>query len=263
MIRLLRLTALLGAGNAFAADWSVDERLAQEFAKADLAGVFALLDGDTGRFVTNDVKRAHAPFLPASTFKILNSLVALDTGVVADEHEVINWDGVDRGSPGWNCDHSLESAFKASAVWFYQEMARRIGEERMAHWVRIAGYGNADIRGAIDTFWLEGALRITANEQLLFLQRFRDGGLLFSSRTQDIVRRIMIVEEAPRHVLRAKTGWALRGEGPIGWYVGWVERDGHAFYFALNCDLPRERDGSVRIKVARACLRVLSVLPPE
>lgn len=263
MIRAIIFAALLASAGARAADWVVDDRLKPLFAAEDLRGVFVLLDREEDRFITNDPLRARRPFLPASTFKILNSLISLEVGAVADELEVVKWDGTDRGSPGWNRDHSLESAFKASAVWFYQEMARRIGEDRMAHWVRLAQYGNTDIAGGIDLFWLEGTLRITAEEQVLFLEHLRDGRLPFSQRVQDIVRRVMIVEETPTHVVRAKTGWALRGEeGPTGWYVGWVERDGRAWYFALNCDLPRERDGRVRLRIARACLRALSVLPP-
>jgi beta-lactamase class D len=259
---MIVLAALFAAGGTRATDWVADERLAPLFAKEDLRGVFVLLDRENDRFITNDPERARRAFLPASTFKILNSLIALEERAVADDGDVIAWDGTDHGSPGWNRDHSLASAFKASAVWFYQEMARRVGEERMVYWARVANYGNADTGGGIDRFWLDGALRITAEEQLLFLERLRDGRLTFSRRAQDTVLRIMIVEEAPTHTIRAKTGWALRGEhGPIGWYVGWVERDGRAWYFALNCDLPRERDGRVRIRVAHACLTELSVLP--
>ncbi|HEY5552339.1 MAG TPA: class D beta-lactamase [Opitutaceae bacterium] len=263
MIRPIIVAAFLASAGARATEWVVDERLAPPFAQEDLRGVFVLLDREGERFITNDPVRARRPFLPASTFKILNSLIALEERAVADEHEVLAWDGTDHGSSGWNRDHSLESAFKASAVWFYQEMARRVGEERMAHWLRLAEYGNAGIAGGIDLFWLEGALRITAEEQLLFLERLHDGHVPFSQRVQDTVRRVMIAEEKSTHAVRAKTGWALRGEeGPTGWYVGWVERDGRAWFFALNCDLPRERDGRVRIRVARACLKALSVLQP-
>lgn len=262
MKRAIASVLLVVASGAHAATWTVDERLGPLFANEDVQGVFVLLDRESDRFITNDPGRARRPFLPASTFKIMNSLVALEESVVADEHKVIAWDGTDHGSPGWNRDHSLETAFKASAVWFYQEMARRIGDERMAHWVRLAGYGNTDTGGGIDRFWLDGALRITAEEQLLFLERLHRGELPFSPRTREIVLRVMIAEETPTHTLRAKTGWALRGaEGPTGWWVGWVERGGRSWYFALNCDLPRERDGRVRLRVARACLRVLSVLP--
>jgi beta-lactamase class D len=257
------LVAMLTAIGAHGAQWVVDERLAPLFADEDLRGVFVLLDRENDRFTTNDPARARRPFLPASTFKVLNSLIALEEGAVKDEHEMLKWDGTDHGSPGWNRDHSLESAFKASAVWFYQEMARRVGDERMAHWLRLARYGSADTSGGIDSFWLDGGLRITAEEQVLFLERLHRGELAFSQRTKEIVLRVMIVEQTPTHTLRAKTGWALRGdEGPTGWWVGWVERDGRPSYFALNCDLPRERDGRVRLRVARACLRTLSVLPP-
>lgn len=261
--RTILLTVLLAASGARATEWITDERLAPIFAREEFAGVFVMLDPVNDRIVTNDPVRARRAFPPASTFKILNSMIALEERAVADEHEFLRWDGTDHGSIGWNRDHCLETAFKASAVWFYQEMARRVGPERMEHWVKLSGYGNGDIRGGIDVFWLEGSLRISAEEQVRFLQGFHDGKLPFSRHVQDIVRRVMIVEETSAHVLRAKTGWALRGEdGPTGWWVGWVEKGGRVWYFAINGDLPRERDGRVRMRVARACLAELAVLPP-
>ena len=81
-------------------------------------------------------------FLPASTFKVFNSLVALQTGAVADEHTIILWDSVER-RPEWNVDMDMATAIERSCVPWYQEVARRAGAERMQHWLDTVHYGNA------------------------------------------------------------------------------------------------------------------------
>ena len=187
-----------------------------------VAGTALIFDEASNRYLVFDRKRAETRFSPASTFKIFNAMVALETGAVKDEYEVIRWDGVERQFPDWNRDHSLASGMKFSVVWFYQEMARRAGQQRMQHWIDEAGYGNRDIGGGIDRFWLSGALRISAVEQIGFLRRLAAGTLPFSARSQETVRRITIQESAPDYVLHGKTGWAMhediqREDGP--WLV--------------------------------------------
>jgi len=224
-------------------------------------GTFLLYDLARDRLEVHDAARADRPFLPASTYKILNALVALETGAVSDEHEVIAWDGVDRGNDGWNRDHDLESAFKASAVWFYQAVARRIGQERMQHWVELAGYGNRDTSGGIDRFWLDGALRITPREELEFLVRLYANELPFSRRAMDVVKRVMIVEEGPGYVLRGKTGWAQSSDPDVGWYVGWVERDDGPRFFVINIDIVGDKDADARRAITRAILAERGFIP--
>ncbi|CAN5877731.1 hypothetical protein BH23GEM9_BH23GEM9_08400 [soil metagenome] len=225
-------------------------------------GAFVLYDAAADRFMVHGPERAARGFLPASTFKILNSLIALEVGAVRDEHEVIPWDGVDRGD-WWNGDQALTRAFQRSSVWVYQELARRIGEARMREWVNRAGYGNADIGGGLDRFWLEGALRISPEEQVDVLRRLHAGTLPFSERSQSIVRRLMLFDEGSDHVIRAKTGWARPGGLQLGWLVGWVERGEDTYFFAThiesrNPDIPMQR---AQREITRGALRELGVLP--
>ena len=163
--------------------------------------------------------RADQEFLPASTFKIPNSLIALETGVIADEREVLKWDGQKRSVPEWNKDHDMRSAIAVSAVWFYQELARRVGAKRMQEWIDRIGYGNRDLSGGIDQFWLTGGLRITARQQIEFLRRLYADELPFSARTRRIVKDILVLERTAEYVLRGKTG--LAGARPAG---GWLVR---------------------------------------
>lgn len=244
----------------------VRESLGRHFERYEVAGTFVLHDIERDRRVRYDPERAATRFIPASTFKVFNSLVALETGVVDGPETAFAWDGVDRGSSGWNRDQTLRTAFQRSAVWVYQEVARRIGEDRMRAYVRREGYGNGDIDGGIDRFWLDGDLRISADEQVDLLRRLYREELGFSSRTMRIVKEIMILERTPTYTVRGKTGWAGPQEegGPqVGWLVGWVERGEEAYFFAMNLDATRPGFPmrEAREEITFGILEELGVLP--
>lgn len=231
------------------------------FEEAGVEGTIVIRDLSTGRTQVYDPERAATRFLPASTFKIPNSLISLETGVVHGTDEVLPWDGEERWVKAWNRDHDMASAIEVSAVWFYQELARRVGEERMRLWLERLGYGNRDVGGGIDRFWLDGDLAISPLEQVDFLSRLARRELPFSAETTDAVHRILVsredADQAPGRVLRAKTGWAVRGEGPqIGWWVGWVTHaDGRTYVFATNLTIEdEENDVAARKGVTRAIL---------
>jgi beta-lactamase class D len=191
-------------------------------------------------------ERLDSAFLPASTFKIINSMIALETEVIKDENEIIKWDSIDRGNDNWNRDQNLESGLKYSAVWFYQELARRIGEERMKYWVEASDYGNKNINGGIDVFWLRGDIRISSNQQIDFLKKLYFNQLPFSQKNQEIVKRIMIVDQTADYTIRAKTGWAARIDNQIGWYVGYLEKGENVYFFTVNIDIKNSDDAAKR-----------------
>ena len=232
------------------------------FEAFNVEGAFVLYNLNADAYVVYNRARCSQQFIPASTFKILNALIALETGVIADENEVIAWDGVDRGYAPWNQDHDLRTATEHSAVWFYQELARRIGRDRMQHYVDAVGYGNRDISGEIDSFWLEGGLRISPDEQIEFLRRLYADDLPFSARSMTIVKDIITLEETDDYTLRAKTGWAQRVHPQIGWFVGYVEKDGDVHFFATNVEsaTPDEHFGSSKVEITKEILRDLQVI---
>jgi beta-lactamase class D len=222
--------------------------LAARLHEAGYTGAFVVFDPARERLFVSDPELAERRLLPASTFKILNSLIALETGVADGPGFTLAWDGVDRGGAEWNQDLDLATAFRVSAVWYYQELARRIGPERMAEYVRAAEYGNADSSGPVDGFWLAGPLAISAREQvelLARLERWRaDASGPFSPATvATFLDEVMVERRDSTAVIRAKTGWGrsqdLRDparagfQGHVGWYVGSRERAGARVYFAL------------------------------
>lgn len=231
------------------------------FQQANVKGTFILYDLKKDQYLVYNSKRANTRFIPASTFKIFNSLVALETGSVKDENEVIKWDGVKREFPQWNRDQTMRTAIKDSVVWFYQELARRIGQERMQHYINLAGYGNRDISGGIDQFWLQGGLRISPKEQIDLLVKLQGNELAFSQRTMNIVKDILINEKTNNYVLRGKTGWASKFTPQVGWYVGYLQRgDNVPYFFAINMDITKPEDIKARIAITKSILQDMGLL---
>ncbi|WP_197064841.1 class D beta-lactamase [Leptolyngbya sp. KIOST-1] len=244
---------------------AVEEGFARHFQELGVEGSIIIHDLNQNVTYEHNRDRNRQPFLPASTFKILNSLIALETGVVQSDLAILTWDGIERMIPAWNRDQNLRTAFSLSTVWFYQVLARRIGHDRMQQWVSAAGYGNQTIGSpaAIDSFWLEGDLRITPQQQIEFLQRLYHNDLPFSEAAIAMVKDIMIVERTPDYTLRAKTGWAGYGvadQTQIGWYVGYLEQGDNVYLFATNADMRQDSDGPARLELTRRCLNDLNLL---
>jgi beta-lactamase class D len=211
--------------------------LAQNLQEAKSEGCFILYDLKRDRYIRYNSQHCQKRFIPASTFKIFNSLVALETKAIADENTVIAWDGVSNQSfPTWNQDQTMRTAFTRSVVWFYQDLARRIGKERMTKYIQAASYGNQDIEDKIDTFWLNGKLRISPEEQIKFLVRLYKEDLPFSPAVMQTVKDVMVIERQDNYTLRGKTGWGQDVDSMknIGWYVGYLERDNNVYFYALN-----------------------------
>lgn len=197
-------------------------------------GAFVLYDRNNDHYIRYHPEQCSERLLPASTFKIMNSLIGLETGVIPDENHVIAWDGTQYDISSWDQDHTLKTAIQNSVVWYYQELARRVGRERMQSYIDAVGYGNKDIHGPIDIFWLNGTLKISADEQEEFLRRLYEADLPFSERSMKIVKEILILEKADTYQLSGKTGSGQLDGLYVGWFVGYVEEENNVYFFATN-----------------------------
>ncbi len=231
----------------------------QEFGRE---GSILIYDSKNNRIYEHNPQRNATAIAPASTFKIFNALVALETGVVSNDVAVLTWDGIHREIDAWNQDTNLRQAFKDSTVWFYQVLARRIGYERMQQFINKVGYGNRQIGTVadIDRFWLQQPLQITPKEQINFLQRLYQGDLPFSQRTINLVKEIMVREQTPDYTLRGKTGWLTSTKPNIGWFVGYLEQNKNIYFFATTLDMQKPEDAPLRIEITRRSLKDLGLL---
>jgi beta-lactamase class D len=235
------------------------------FAAEHVSGAMALYDTLGNKLLCSDASRCDKGYIPASTFKIANTIIGLETGVVTDADSPLPWDGKQYENPDWNRDHTLRSAVQVSCVPCFQSIARKVGEAEMKDWVKRLDYGNRDIGGKIDTFWLAGALRISPLQQIDFLRRLDGGKLPIQERTLDTVRDVITLDVGPEHILRGKTGSAGPPEQPneVGWFVGFVELGERRVFFATVLDGhdPNVDMRPVRRRLTEHVLRELGDLP--
>jgi beta-lactamase class D len=230
-----------------------------------VSGAMALYDTRDGKLACSDPARCDRGYIPASTFEIANTIIGLETGVVSDADSPLPWDGKQYENPDWNRDHTLRSAVQVSCLPCFQSIARKGGEAQMKDWVSRLDYGNRDIGGKIDFFWLGGALRITPFQQIDFLRRLDGAKLPIQERTLDTVRDVLTLDVGPDHVLRGKTGYAAPPEQPseVGWFVGFVELGERRVFFSTVLD--GQAGGvdlkPVRRRVTERILRELGDLP--
>lgn len=207
-------------------------------------GTIIVYNLNKNNFTLYNEKQSNNGILPASTFKIYNALIALETQVAPAKDFVIEWDGITYQFPEWNKDQTMESAFQNSVVWYFQELARRIGKAKMGRYINELNYGNMDISQGIDTFWLEGNLKISAKEQLDLLVQLYNNTLPFSDSSQDIVKEIMILEKNLKYTLRGKTGTVDRlADVYYNWFVGYLEQNNNVYFFATNLKKAKSDSG--------------------
>lgn len=239
------------------------------FSDCKLAGSCTIYDYRHEKWMMSDSADAKIPGLPASTFKIANLLIALETGVIKDENEVIKWPGTtDTTRYGYRPeiyhDMTVREAFEVSAVWVFLELGKKIGRERYRYYLTRCRYGNADVSEKDPDFWNLGALAISPVNQVEFLVKIYEGKLPFSKKNLDILKRVMINDQNENYTLRAKTGWTRENGLDSGWWVGYVETKENTYFFATRVSKPRSvknpNFGSCRKEITKAFLRQIKAI---
>ena len=244
-----------------------DNSLKKYFDENKVEGCFALMNNATGKFTVYNLSRYRdSAYQPASTFKIVNSLIGLQTGKIVNDSMVIKWDGVKRWKEDWNKDLTMYEAFRVSSLPYYQEVARRIGKDTMQLWLDSLKYGAKSdtdkvvIKTAIDSFWIDNSLKVTPDQQLGLVKKLYFDQLPFFKTYQEMVKRAMLFEDKPNYRLGYKTGWGHKENGnAIGWITGWIEENNHPYFFVLNIETA-DKDFdmiTVRMKILKDILKQL------
>ncbi len=243
---------------------------------------FELADNNHDQILIYNLARASKRYSPASTYKIMNSLIGLETNVALDENLTLKWDGTVHSRVEWNKDMNMREAFKVSCVWYYQELARRIGRVEMQKYLDTVRYGNKRMGPNVDDFWLNDTLQISADEQVGFIKKLYFDKLPFSQRTQRIVRSLMLQEDSTHYKLYYKTGtnWTTvnNKDNILAWIVGFVEKreiqkgvitkkeetNYKPYFFAFNFETPDTSMNfrEARINILKEILRERKILTP-
>ncbi len=252
----LGLTATVNA-----ADTAVRQDLGKYF--EGFTGTFFMYDEANTRYIVFNEPQSLKRLSPCSTFKIYNSLIGLETGVLDQEdvHTLTKWNGTQYPFPAWNHDQTLASATRDSVVWYFQDLASRIGKERMQDYLDKIEYGNRDISGGLTTFWLRSSLQISALEQVVLLHRLYSGDLPVSPDNVAIVTRNITLSDSNGLRFMGKTGsGAQNDKWLLGWFVGCVENQGNRYFFATNIQGPDGANGAKAREITELILKDLEIL---
>ena len=260
MVRILVVFTIVVSSHVYATEWRHSSDIEELFIAANVQGTFVLYDVAENTIIGFNKKRAETRFIPASTFKVPHTLIGLAESAVESVDEVLPYGGEPQPFSSWERDMSLRDAIPISNVPVYQGLARRITLDRMAKNLALIGYGNSEVGTAIDKFWLEGPLTISAVEQVVFLAALAQNKLPYTTKTQGQVREITRLEAGDEGVLHGKTGWTDTPDPEVGWWVGWVVKQGKVYSFALNIDIVEASDAQKRVELGRTSLTALGLL---
>jgi len=263
----LTIVILSLAVNCFANQPKELVELKKVFDQYKVDGSILIYDQNENVYMGYNLERCNIAFCPASTFKIVNTLIALETSIATPE-TVFTWNGEKRTNPAWEKDMTLKEAFQLSAVPVFQEIARRIGVERMTYYTRLFNYGNLDIHADnIDKFWLEGKSDITQYQQVYFLQKLYNLQLPVSENVMRLTKEIMLNETKSKYKISGKTGWAVRQNESVTWFVGFIETEDNVCFFATNVAPNEDTDidtfSQVRTELTKEVFKELKIITDD
>lgn len=239
------------------------------FDSCGVQGSIAIYDVNNNKWIISDTAGINLETQPASTFKIINLLIALETGTIRDENEIIRWvgdtDTVKYGfRPEIYHDMSAKDAFEISAGWAYIELAKKIGKERYQQFLSKSNYGNGDLSQTDPDFWNFGKFAISPINQVEFLHSLYKGTLPFSKKNMEIVKNVMLSEQTDDYTIRAKTGWTRENNINTGWWVGYIETKKGTYIFATRLLQDRKMNradfGSCRKDITKKVFKDLGIL---
>jgi beta-lactamase class D len=258
-----------GNNSNFTDTLSVRTDFNKYFEECNGVGCIVIFDNNKKGWIVSDTLMSKTEKLPASTFKIINLLIALETRVIADENEIVKWPGsIDTVKYGYRPDiyhdMTVKEAFEVSAGWVFVELAKKIGRENYSHFLKACNYGNQNLSEPDVDFWNFGELGISPVNQVIFVRKLYEGKLPFSAKNMDTVKRVMITEQTENHIIKAKTGWTRQGGFNTGWWVGYVETKNGVWFFATLLLQNRKYNsptfGPCRKEITKAVFKELGVL---
>lgn len=176
------------------------------------------------------LNQRHGPF---SSFKIPHTLIALETGAAKSIDEFIEWDQEKYPAKSfwpetWKKSHTLASAYKHSAVWYYKALVPRIQPAEYKKWLAKFQYGNQTFTPGSQEFWLDNELQISPVEQVEFINCLLKNRCGVKTKYFEAFEFAALQETKDGLSLYAKTGASpvdpKNFDGAFeGWYVGYVK----------------------------------------
>lgn len=239
------------------------------FDSCAVEGSIAIYDVQHRTWIVSDTTGIYQETLPASTFKIVNTLIALETNTIKDENEIVQWPGsTDTVKYGYRPDIyrdlTVADAFRLSAGWVYVEISKKIGKEKYKEYLLKSGYGNDQLAHNDPDFWNFGSFAISPHNQVEFIHNLYREKLPFSKRNMDVMKQLMLTAPTDDYTIRAKTGWTREHNINTGWWTGYIETPKGAYIFATRLLQDRKMNradfGSCRKEITLKVFRKLGII---
>lgn len=195
---------------------------------------------------------------PCSTFKIISSLIGMESNVIDLKHSVLKWSGEVFWNEDWNRDIDFEQAFRTSCIWYFRQVINEVGESETERFLKELDYGNCDISDwegrentnnnnrSLTGFWVESSLKISPKEQAEVLSDIFEDNEQYSAAHINALKKAMLIKDAECNVdIYGKTGLGVKdGKTVDAWFVGMYEEEGQTVYFAVRLDDPENKESS-------------------
>lgn len=239
------------------------------FDECNVEGAIAIYDYKNHTWILSDTVATRKETLPASTFKIINLLIALETKTIASENDIVKWPGSTDTlkydyRPNIYHDITVKEAFEVSAGWAFIELAKKIGKDNYKKYLTLCHYGNINLSQTDPDFWNFGAFGISPINQVEFIKNLYEEKLPFSKRNVEIVKKVMITEQNDDYTIHSKTGWTRENDINTGWWVGYIENKNGAYFFATRLLQDRKLNasnfGNCRKEITKSVFKNLNVI---
>ncbi|MDE7332647.1 MAG: BlaR1 family beta-lactam sensor/signal transducer [Lachnospiraceae bacterium] len=223
-------------------------------------GSFVLYDTAEDSWQIYNKEYATARISPASTFKIYSALFSLETGIITPEQSLIPWDGQNYLHDLWNSDQTLESAMQNSVTWYFQTLDRQTSLSSIKKYVQEIGYGNQVVEGDVSSYWINSSLKISPIEQVEMLKKLYYNQFGFSPESIKAVKDSICLYSTAEGTLSGKTGTEeVNGHNTSGWFIGYVEKDNHTYFFATNIQSEKLASGLLATELTFSILSDLQL----
>lgn len=223
-------------------------------------GSFVLYNLEDDHWFINDMEQSVTRVAPNSTYKIYDSLFALDAGIISPENSQIEWDHTDYPFEAWNADQTLTSAMTSSVNWYFQSLDKQLGKTALQSYVQSIEYGNENITGEFSSYWMESTLKISPVEQVELLTALYQNSLPFTPEDVQAVKDSICLSHSSVGTFYGKTGTGrIDGQDVNGWFIGFLETPGHTWFFATNIKADQSATGSNAVEITMSILSDLHI----
>ncbi|WP_244862157.1 BlaR1 family beta-lactam sensor/signal transducer [Siminovitchia terrae] len=199
------------------------------------SGSFVLYDSATKNYQIYNQKKSEQRVSPNSTYKIYSALFALEENIISVKNDKQNWDGTVYPFKAWNKSHDLSTALSNSVNWYFQNLDRKMGKKQLQYYLHKIKYGNENLAGKLDSYWIQSSLKISPIEQVQLFYELDENTFGFNEENIRAVKNAIFIDKQKSGQLYGKTGTGMINEKHVnGWFIGFVKQEGRTYYFALN-----------------------------